>query len=50
LTEYISTALRIGGSVELSVLKIETSYFLAIIKADWLYTVVAYKYCGTTGP
>ena len=27
-----------------------SSIMLTIIKTDWVYTVVAYKYCGTTGP
>jgi hypothetical protein len=42
-TEYISNALMMGGSVEFSVLKIETSYLADPLVADLLYRVFAFK-------
>jgi len=42
-TEYISIALRMGGSAEVSVLKIENSYFFDPLMADGLYRVVVDK-------
>ena len=38
LTEYISIALMMGGSVESSVLNSLKLYVWAISKADWLHT------------